>query len=92
VIPTYLAERYLPNFTAGQLLEAAGQAKMATARMRAEGRPVHYLRSIFIPSDETCFCLFEGASEKDIEEANRRAGTPYERIVEVLHVSAHDVG
>ncbi len=88
---TYAAERYLPGVTPDQLLNAARRAKRAAAEMTATGTPVTYLRSTFLPGDQTCYCLFDGPSEQAVAQANDRAGIPYERIVAVLHVASSDL-
>ena len=87
----YMVERNLPGFTSDQLPAAAGAAKTTTARMTEEGTPVRYLRSTFIPSEEKCFCLFEGPSQGAVEEANDRAGLPYERVYEAEFITAEEL-
>ena len=88
---TYAAERYLPGITPEQLLDAARRAKAAAAEMTAAGTPVSYLRSTFLPGDQTCYCLFEGPSERAVAQANDKAGIPYERIVAAVHVAPEDL-
>ena len=88
---TYAAERYLPGITPEQLLDAARRAKAAAAEMTAAGTPVSYLRSTFLPGDQTCYCLFEGPSEQAVAQANDTAGIPYERIVAAVHVASEDL-
>lgn len=90
-MPTYLVERHLPGFTTDQLPVAASAAKSATEQMAAEGIPVRYLRSTFVPGEDKCYCLFDGPSPDIVEEANERAGLPYERIVEAAPIAAEDV-
>ena len=87
----YLVERHLPGITPEQLSAAAGAAKSTTAAMAHEGTPVRYLRSTFIPGEETCFCLFEGPSVEVVRTANDRAQLPYERIVEAMHLASDDL-
>lgn len=90
-MPTYMVERHLPGFTRDQLPTAAGAAKSATEQMAGEGTPVRYLRSTFVPSEEKCFCLFDGPSEDVVAEANDRAGLPYERIIEAAPITAEEL-
>lgn len=52
--------------------------------MRAEGRHIHWVRSLGLPNDETCLCIFSARNREDVEEANRRADADYERIVAAL--------
>ncbi len=87
----YLVERHLPGITPEQLSAAAGAAKSTTAAMTREGTPVRYLRSTFIPGEEKCFCLFEGASADVVRTANNRAQLPYECIVEAMHLASDDL-
>jgi len=55
-------------------LEAAtARARQAAAAMRDEGTQVRFLRSIFVPEDETCFFLFEAPSAEDVLVAAGRA-------------------
>lgn len=88
----FMVERYLPGITPDQLQAAAGAAKSTTASMSTEGTPVQYLRSTFVPGEDKCYCLFEGASADIVKTANERANLPYERIVEAMHLSAEDLG
>jgi hypothetical protein len=90
-MPTYLVERYLPGVSADEVLAAAGRAKETTALMAEEGDTVRYLRSTFLPTEESCFCLFEGPSEDLVRTANERAQIPFDRIVEAVHVSSEDL-
>jgi hypothetical protein len=90
-MPKYMVERNLPGLTEEQLAAAAASATTATTRMANEGVPVRYLRSTFVPSEDKCFCLFEGPSAEAVREANERAGLPLERITEALHVASEDL-
>lgn len=90
-MPKYIVERHLPGITPGQLAAAAGRAKSTTADMTEEGIPVRYLRSTFLPGEEKCYCLFEGPSPDAVEDANKRAEIPYERVVEAMHITRDDV-
>jgi hypothetical protein len=42
--------------------------------MRREGTPVRFLRSIFVPEDDTCFLLYEAPSARSVRQAAGRAG------------------
>ncbi len=90
-MPKYLVERYLPGITSDQLAAAVARAKSTTAQMTEEGTPIRYLRSTFVPSEEKCFCLFEGPSEQVVKEANERAEIPLERVVEAMHIASEDM-
>jgi hypothetical protein len=42
---------------------------------------VRYLRTTFLPEDETCFHVFDASSAQDVGEVSRRAGFGTARIV-----------
>ncbi len=90
-MPKYMVERHLPGITSDQLSAAATRAKSVTAQMSDEGTPVRYLRSTFVPGEEKCYCLFDGPSADAVEQANKRAEIPYERVVEAMHIASDDL-
>lgn len=90
-MPKYMVERHLPGITSDQLSAAAARAKATTAQMSEEGTPIRYLRSTFVPSEEKCYCLFDGPSADAVEQANKRADIPYERVVEAIHIASEDL-
>ncbi len=90
-MPKYMVERHLPGITSDQLSAAAARAKSTTAQMTEEGTPIRYLRSTFVPNEEKCYCLFDGPSADTVEQANKRADIPYERVVEAMHIASEDL-
>ena len=90
-MPKYMVERHLPGITSDQLAAAAARAKSTTAQMSEEGTPIRYLRSTFVPGEEKCYCLFDGPSADAVEQANKRADIPYERVVEAMHIASDDL-
>jgi hypothetical protein len=78
-VPRFLVESYVaPSFAA-----------VADARQRARlteelGTGVGYVHTTFVPSDETVLHLFDAPSQKTLDEAGRRAGLQFDRIVEVV--------
>ena len=91
-MPQYMVERHLPGITPEQLTAAAARAKSITTEMTQQGKPVRYLRSTFLPLEEKAFCLFEAPTPERVKEANELAQIPLQRIVEVKHIAAEDVG
>ncbi len=78
-MPSYLVEAYLAADPTA--LEEA----RARARRTAELVPaVRYLRTTFLPGDETCLHLFDAPSAEELGEAARRAELRHERIVEAV--------
>jgi Nickel responsive protein SCO4226-like len=91
-VATYLVERYLPDLTVDDLQAAIQRIAPATEEMTAEGTPVRYVGSAFVPDDEACFCQFEAPSAEAVAEANRRARFPFARIVVIESVRAQASG
>jgi hypothetical protein len=78
-VTTYLVEGYVPG---GDIADLQERACATAAAMSSEGHTIRYLRSVVVRSDETCFHLFEAASEDLVAELARRARFGYDRIVE----------
>lgn len=83
----FLVERYWPGVTLARLTEGIRQIESA-AIMSGGTRAIRHLGSAVIVTEETVFCLFEGVSADVVRKANERAGLPFDRIVEVLLLSA----
>ena len=82
-MPSYLIESYLA--ATPSLLESA----RSKARRAAElGEDVRYLRTTFVPDDETCFHLFQAPSPAALDHAARRAELDHLRIVEAIETPA----
>jgi hypothetical protein len=84
----FLVERYLPGLTTKELEEGRSRLIAAIEDLAAHGVRVSYLGSTFIPSEESCFCRFEGASADDIRWACERANLPFARIHEARDFSS----
>lgn len=76
----YLVELHRPNSGWRQLQDVAGQARAAAEKLSAEGTPVRFLRSIFVPEDDSCFFLYEGPSAEAVREAGQRAELAIGRV------------
>jgi hypothetical protein len=78
-LATFLVESYEPRGGALEFAELEARALAA-----AESVGVTYLRSIFVPEDETCFHFFEAASIDAVREASERAQLGGHRIVHAV--------
>lgn len=83
----YMVERDLPGISMDQLAAAQQGAIEAGQRFTAEGKPVRYIRSTFVPGEARCMCLFEAASPQLVREVNEAAQIPFSRIVEALDLT-----
>ena len=80
----YMVECYLPAKGDVRASESSTRARAAAHDLAREGAQVRFVRSIYVPQDETFFLLYEAQSADLAAEANARAGLEYERIVEAL--------
>jgi len=80
----YLVELYLSRADVAAVERGAARARLAAEELTREGRPVRYLRSIFVPEDETCFYLCEACSAEVVREVARRATLTFERVTEAM--------
>jgi Protein of unknown function (DUF4242) len=83
-MPKYLAELYVPLAGSDGVRDAAVRARSVADEMTRNGTAVRFLRSIFVPGDETCFLLYEASSPGGVAEATRRAGMELARISEAV--------
>lgn len=85
-MPSFLVESYAVDSPA-VLADARGRARR-TAEL---GRGIRYLRTTFLPGDETLLHLFEAPSLDALDQAGRRAALPFERIVEAVEETAYSL-
>jgi hypothetical protein len=82
----FLAELYLSHANAGGAREAAARARSAADELASEDRSLRFVRTTFLPGDDTCFVVFEAEAAETVAEAGRRAGLAFERIVPAIEV------
>jgi hypothetical protein len=85
----FLVELYVSRTDADAVGRDAERARAASAELTREGTPVRFLRSIFVPLDETCFFLFEAGAVDVVREAARRAELSYEHVAETVLEGDH---
>ena len=83
-MPRYLVETYVPQTDADAAWAAGRRARSAARQLSREGKSVRYVRTTFLPGDETCFHIFEAVSEDAVTVACRRAEVGSPRIVPAL--------
>ena len=85
---TFVAERSLKGIPMDQLAAAQRRAIQTAGEMSAQGTPVRYLRSTFVPDSGQCMCLFEAEKAEDVESLNKKAGIPFTRVAPALDLPA----
>ena len=83
----YLVDRDLPGITSDGLAALQRAEITASQQVTAAGQRVRYLRSMFIPGEARCMCLFEAEDEAAVMAANEVAWLPFTRIVEALDLT-----
>ena len=83
----YMVERDLTGITMSQLAGAQQAAISTSRRFTADGTPVRYIRSTFVPGESRCMCLFDASNADDVKKVNEAAQIPFSRIVEALDLT-----
>lgn len=83
----YMVERDLTGITMPELAGAQEAAIATSRRFSADGTPVRYVRSTFVPGEARCMCLFDASSAEDVKKVNEAANLPFTRIVEALDLT-----
>ncbi len=81
-MPIFLVDRSLPGITKEQLAGAQKKAIETSRQFTAQGKPVRFIRSTFIPGEAHCMCLFEAPDAERVRQVNEVAQLPFSRIVE----------
>jgi hypothetical protein len=68
-MPSYLVEVYLPRSRAHEARASGHRARTGAEQLAREGVPIRYIRTAYLPDDETCFHLFEARTPAAVEEA-----------------------
>lgn len=77
----YLVELYVSGWDPEGVAAIESRSISVAAQMTEEGTPVRFVRSIWLPSDETLFCLLRARSAEVVAEVGHRAAIPFHRIV-----------
>ena len=85
----YLVELTPPEGGFEDIQSLGAGSRVASEEVSRDGTPVRFLRSVFVPEDNSCLLVFEGSREA-VLEACRRADLVPERISETLAVAGED--
>ena len=80
----FIVETYVARADRAVVDSGAGRARAAAEQLTREGVPVSFLRTIFVPEDETCFYLFDADSASAVAEAGNRAELEFDHVRESL--------
>ena len=86
----FLVERYLPHAAAETLpASVARVAELCARSAGTDGTPrpasqVQYLHSTYLPTEDTCFCLFRAVDAEAVRALNDEAGFALDRITAAI--------
>ena len=92
----FLVERYLPPEAAGDLAasveRAARLCALSDGPESAAAAQVQYLHSTYLPSEDTCFCLFRASTAEAVRALNDQAEFALDRITAAVQLHPDDSG
>ncbi len=80
----FVGEQYLSAGDPGAAAFRARAAREASEQLILEGTRIRYVRSIFIPEDETCLHQYRAESVEAVRTAAARASLRLERVAEAI--------
>jgi Protein of unknown function (DUF4242) len=87
LVKVFLVERDLEGISMADLAMTQMQAVRQAALMYDEGDRVRYVRSVFVPQDGRCLCLFEARNADVVTRLNRAGRLPFERILPAMDLT-----
>lgn len=84
----FLVERYLPAAAAENLASAVARAAQLCALSAESGSAsrVQYLHSVYLPAEDTCFCLFRAPTAEAVRALNDEASFALDRIAAAVQL------
>lgn len=80
----FLVERYVPASAANGLAASVARVAALCTDPVDAARGVQYLHSAYLPSEDTCFCVFSAASADAVRKVNGEAGFAFDRITDSI--------
>lgn len=80
----FVAEQYVSGADTAGVERGAEAARFAAEQLSGEGTPVEFVRSIFIPLDETCMYVYRADSIETVHAALARTQLRFERVSEAV--------
>jgi hypothetical protein len=77
----FLLEIHIPQADLDAVKRGARRARFVAERHRRQGSAVRYVRSIFLPEDETWLILYQAVDADAVRAAASDAELPFERLI-----------
>ena len=81
---TFLVERYLAPGDAGELPASVARVARLCAAGRLAGVDIQYLHSAYLPTEDTCFCVFRAPSPDAVRAVNTEGDFALDRITDAI--------
>lgn len=81
----YFVELAAPTGGWEDVQRLTARARVEAETLSRDGSAVRFLRSIYLPEDDTCVFLYEGDSLESVSEAGRRAELDVLGIAPAVH-------
>ena len=81
-----MVETYLSRHVEGEPEATVARVEAAARATSTAGDPVRYVRSIFVPDDESCLLLIEAPSAAAVERLLAHAGLTSIRVAHAVTV------
>ena len=85
----FVAEQYISETDPAAVERDASVARRAAELLASEGTPIEFVRSIFVPEDETCIHMYEADSIEAVRLVAALASLRFEHISEAVTESGH---
>lgn len=79
----FLVERYLPASAVGNLATSVARVARLCAGQSGENA-VRYLQAVYVPAEDTCFCVFQALSSDAVRAVNDAGHFSLDRIAEAV--------
>jgi hypothetical protein len=80
----YTVELPRPADGWGAVAQLSARAREVCDELSREGTTVRFVRSVFVPEDETCLYVYQAGSLEAVREAVRRAQRPEDRVMQAV--------
>jgi hypothetical protein len=80
----FLVERYIPPSEVNALAASVARVARLCEDLSPEGHRVEYLHSVYLPTEDTCFCLFLAPSPDPVRVVNDLADFALDRLTDAV--------
>jgi predicted regulator of Ras-like GTPase activity (Roadblock/LC7/MglB family) len=91
-VRVFIAERDIAGVTAAHIGDVHRALGAAARRVTTPDHPVSYLRTIYIPGENRCICVFQANDAATVALVNDTAQVPLGQIAESIEFRVGTVG